>query len=480
MSKIFYLRNLNGTNGFAINGINPGDNSGYSVSWAGDVNKDGLDDVMIGAPNVNGGTGQSYVVFGSKNTFSAQLNLSNLNGTNGFIINGINQGDQSGAAVGGAGDITGDGFADLMVGSPGYQGNGIGYTVYGNKNFPAQFNLTDIDATSGIINYIGLPVVVGSAVGTAGDFNGDGIDDMMINGLQVFNSGSDGYGLNYIIFGNKNEMQPKYDLLNLNASEGFGIAGMHYDCDLGSYINSAGDVNGDGINDIIMSSNCNEQESYVVFGSRIGYGSTLSVNELNGSNGFIITGSGAAPDGEVSGVGDVNGDGIDDIIVGAPNANDGVGQGYVIFGSTDLFPANFDVSTLNGKNGFTINGANQGDNLGAAVSGIEDLNGDGYSDFIVGSPGALSNTGFSYLIYGNNTFQSVFNVTAIDGNNGMIICGVNDNDKSGSAIDSIGDFNGDNKPDFIIGASNGFGTAGQSYVVFGGDNFSDHLEDVVL
>ena len=96
----FNLSELNGSNGFAINGIAADDYSGSSVSSAGDVNGDGIDDLIIGARNAtpNGifAAGQSYVVFGSNSGFGASFNLEELNGSNGFAINGIAAGDWSG------------------------------------------------------------------------------------------------------------------------------------------------------------------------------------------------------------------------------------------------------------------------------------------------------------------------------------------------------------------------------------------------
>ena len=208
----FNLSDLNGSNGFAINGIADGDSSGYSVSSGGDVNGDGFDDLIIGAysadPNGINRAGQSYVVFGSNSGFSAGLNLSALNGSNGFAINGIAEDDNSGFWVSSAGDINGDGIDDLIIGARSADPNGINragqsYVVFGsNSGFGADLNLSALNGSNGFaINGIAANDESGYSVSSAGDVNGDGIDDLIIGAFAADPNGISGAGQSYVLFG---------------------------------------------------------------------------------------------------------------------------------------------------------------------------------------------------------------------------------------------------------------------------------------
>jgi Ca2+-binding RTX toxin-like protein len=496
----FNLSDLNGSNGFAINGIAAGDLSGYSVSSAGDVNGDGFDDLIIGAnradPNGISDAGQSYVVFGSNSGFGAGLDLSTLNGSNGFALNGIAAYDFSGPSVSSAGDVNGDGFDDLIIGARTPSPNGMrfagqSYVVFGsNSGFGAGLDLSTLDGSNGFaINGIAAYDASGYSVSSAGDVNGDGFDDLIIGARSASPNGISVAGQSYVVFGSNSGFGAGLDLSTLDGSNGFALNGIGVFNQSGSSVSSAGDVNGDGFDDLIIAARLASPngifyagQSYVVFGSNSGFGAGLDLSTLDGSNGFAINGI-AANDlsGEsVSSAGDVNGDGFDDLIIGArsadPNGMSYAGQSYVVFGSNSGFGAGLDLSTLNGSNGFAINGMAASDLLGESVSSAGDVNGDGFDDLIIGAHGAdpngISSAGQSYVVFGSNSgFGAGLDLSTLNGSNGFAINGIAAYDRSGWSVSSAGDVNGDGFDDLIIGARtadpNGMSYAGQSYVVFG-------------
>jgi Ca2+-binding RTX toxin-like protein len=498
---VFELSSLDGTNGFTLNGINAFDLSGSSASSAGDVNDDGFDDLIIGASGAdpNGSlSGQSYVVFGKSGGFSSTLNLSTLNGTNGFTINGINANNYSGYPVSNAGDVNGDGFDDIIIGSfPPFssgRAEGQSYVVFGKSDFSSSLELSSLNGTNGFTGIIDTNtnnVFVRSKnwVSNAGDINGDGFDDLIIR-ANFFENYSFS-ARSYVVFGKSSSFSSSLELPNLNGTNGFIIKGINTDTSrpfFGSSVSNAGDVNGDGFDDLIISAlyaSPNDKyhagQSYVVFGKSDSFSSSLELSTLNGTNGFTINGinEGDLSGTSVSSAGDVNGDGFDDLIIGAGGADpngDSSGQSYVVFGKSGGFSSSLELSSLNGTNGFTINGINANDKSGFSVSSAGDFNGDGFDDLIIGtfSPDPLNNTHVrqTYVIFGKSGgFSSALELSSLNGINGFIINGINTDDAFGFSVSSAGDVNSDGFDDLIISAPNGNvpngDRAGQSYVVFG-------------
>jgi len=503
-STVFDLADLNGSNGFVLNGIDASDSSGGSVSSAGDVNGDGYGDIIIGAfgadTNGNSNAGESYVIFGQASGFAASLDLSTLNGVNGFVLSGIDSPDRSGVSVSRAGDVNGDGYDDVIIGAFDSHRNGnyfVGesYVVFGQAGgFGASLNLATLNGSNGfVLTGIDTYDQSGFSVSSAGDMNGDGYDDIIIGARSGDPNGNSGAGESYVVFGQAGGFGASLNLSTLNGSNGFVLNGIDASDSSGYSVSGAGDMNGDGYDDIIIGArrgdpngNSGAGESYVVFGQAGGFGASLNLSTLNGNNGFVLNGIDASDSSgySVSSAGDVNGDGYDDIIIGAnsgdPNGNSNAGESYVVFGQAGGFAASFDLSTLNGSNGFVINGIDTSDFSGTSVSSAGDFNGDGYDDILIGAadadPNGNSNAGESYVVFGQASgFAANLDLSTLNGGNGFVLNGIVNYSFTGTSVSSAGDVNGDGYDDIIIGASNaapnGNSGAGESYVIFGSADF---------
>ena len=287
------------------------------------------------------------------------------------------------------------------------------------------------------------------------------------------------------MFGQAGGFSSSIDLSSLNGSNGFVLNGVDSYDESGSSVSGAGDVNGDGFDDLIIGA-FRAAESYVVFGQAGGFSRSIDLSSLNGSNGFVLNGS----DEPVSNAGDVNGDGFDDLIIGeplaSPNGDFRAGESYVVFGKAGGFSSGIDLSSsfLNGSNGFVLNGIDSLDYSGRSVSSAGDVNGDGFDDLIIGATGASPNGNFrageSYVVFGQaGGFSSSIDLSSLNGSNGFVLNGIDSYDQSGSSVSAAGDVNGDGFDDLIIGATgadpNG-SYSGESYVVFGGRNFAASVE----
>ncbi|MEA5542097.1 VWD domain-containing protein [Limnoraphis robusta Tam1] len=489
------LTDLNGNNGFTVTGA-AGNFAGSSVSNIGDFNGDTIDDFIVGGfaadPNNINATGESYVVFGTNQGFPANFDLSTLNGTNGFIIEGFEAESFSGGAVSSAGDINGDGLKDVMIGAFASDSNNLNdsgrtYIIFGsNQPFSTRFNLANINSNNGLVINSNQPLdYSGLAVSSAGDFNNDGLDDLAVAapaGVDTF------LGKVYVVYGRRTPFRPAFNPTDLKDEKGTII--NHNNGLAGTTVSNAGDINGDGIDDLIIGAeqgllegNPKAGETYVLFGKDGGYPNGFSLSNLNGSNGFTIKGDGYSVS-SVSGAGDINSDGLEDILIGvsqSPGNNQiNAGKAYVLFGTEARFPKEFDLFTLNGNNGFVVNGVEADELLGGSVKAAGDVNGDQIDDIIIGASGATANgiqgAGKTYIIFGSNQgFPASLNSSELNGENGFFLNGTAENELSGVAVSSAGDINKDNVNDILIGAPGSLfdNTEGKTYVVFGSSSFGN-------
>jgi FG-GAP repeat/FG-GAP-like repeat len=398
---------------------------GYSVSSAGDVNGDGYSDIIVGAflfdEAPNDQRGRAFVYYGSANGVST---------TPASILDDVGQ-DQAffGYAVATCGDVNNDGYSDVMVSATQYDdgpntNEGRVFVYHGSAaGLPASPNYVLDDGDD--------QAVFGFDIAPAGDVNNDGYSDVVIGSqgdelIYIYHGSATGLGASPAAIRNDNDPLPS----------GFG-----------SSVAGAGDVNGDGYSDIIAGAwayadgaNTDEGRAYIFYGSATGIAATPSAifNHLNVSDAYFGT--------DVSSAGDVNGDGYSDVVIGAPGMTDGInigeGLAYVYYGSAagiSVTPA----ATLDDAD-------NTGAQFGQSVACAGDVNGDGYADVIVGAytytDGTNTNEGRSYLYYGSAAGPGATLVSSQEG-------GAQNNMLFGISVASGGDVNGDGYSDVVVGAS---------------------------
>lgn len=387
---------------YSFTGAAASDYYGFSVASAGDVNGDGFDDIIVGAPfNDAGGTdaGRTYIYFGSYV----------IDYTADVILTGNIAGGKLGYSVSSAGDVNNDGYADVIAGAPGISSNtGGAYVYYGGSSMN---NVADVSLSGQSAGE-----QFGYSVSHTGDVNGDGYSDVIVGAYAY--AGFTGRA--YAFFGSA-VMDNSVDIIfaSGDAGSGYGVS-----------VSSAGDVNADGYRDIIVS----ELLGPGSFGKAFVY---YGGQNMDNAADVIMTGATPADyfGSSVSSAGDMNGDGFDDVIVGALYFNSQTGAAYIYYGGT----------SMNNTADVTLNGVAGADLFGASVAGAGDVNGDGYKDVIIGArqnDASGSNSGCAYLFWGgaavNNVPDAVFS--------GNIV-----NDQFGFSVASAGDVNRDGYTDLIIG-----------------------------
>ena len=507
----------NGSLGFLVEGGYPGtQRGGTALLLSPDLNGDGIGDAIFGLPrDIDGDAiaGASYVVFGrdsaSPSPFPAALGLFALDGVNMFRIDGSKSG--AAAVVSSVGDVNGDGLDDIVINAggaePGGRLVGSAYVIFGRDSaaepYPPVFDLADpIPSGEGFrIDGVGRRAR-SHAIASIGDINGDGAEDLAFGDQwatvdQYYPYG----GETYVVFGRPGGTFPEVsELSDLVADEGVTFKGFYEGDRVGNSVAAAGDINNDGIGDLLIGArgagrplSPDQGAVYVVFGRDHGSGDPFPeesyLRDLDGTDGFTIRGSGGDFARSLGSAGDVNGDGIDDVIVGAnrarpPGTSDDAGAAFVIYGrdSTEgeTFAPEIAVQDLDGTDGFQLYGSPDDTEFGRALTGGSDVDGDGLDDLLIGaaetSPDGRFRAGTTYLVYGRDSssgdcFPALSDIVEMVGRGATAINGINERDQSGSSVAMGGDLNGDGVSDVLIGSDAldpaSPTPAGQAYVVFG-------------
>ncbi len=407
-----------------FDGTNPGEHFGGAVASPGDVDGDGFADVLVGAPDAPVG---ALAQAGRVVIFSGASGAALL------TVPGATAGERFGASLAAVGDLDADGVPDLLVGAPRASPGGL--TLAGRAV-----------VASGASGAVLLPLAgsgagdwFGAAVAGPGDVDGDGVPDLLVGapqsgpGMGMFPVGT---GYARVISG-------------ANGGTVLSLSGSFCWDFFGRAVAGTGDVDGDGTPDLMVGAtpSCLQASQTPPGYARVfsgANGGTL----LSFSGTFPFTGFGAV----VARAGDLDGDGVPDLLVGAPwtpvglLANVGEARAY---------------SGASGSALHTLDGSVAGELFGWSVVGVSDLDGDGKSDFAVGAPGAapggLPDAGRSTLFSGGSGAV----LLAVDGTAG--------GDRAGGCVAGVGDANGDGVPDLAIGADGvdpaGLAEAGRADVI---------------
>ncbi len=440
-------------------GEDGGDAAGSSISGIGDFDGDGADDIAVGAKgesSVYSENGAAYVMYGPLSSGTVDLSSADATFTGGGTSDTTKE--RAGTAVSGGFDLDNDGNTDLAVSALRANGGGNGYgAVYvmlgtGSRSWSGSYDLA-ANADFELVG-AGPDDRLGGGVAMGPDLSGDGIDDLLAGAQYSEYDSNDNTGTVYLFadFSGSGEIDANDAEASFHSTEA--------STSMGADVGFAGDLDDDGTEDMLIGHSQSSGSTgavYAFFG-----GSLSGVNEVGDAD-IVLTGESTSDTAgaSVSRIGDLDGDGADDFLVGAPGNDDGATDGGAVYLVSGAVSASGDLSLATA----TFYGENDNDAFGTSVAGGGDFDGDGTEDFVVGGNGFDTSRGGAWVFYGQN-FSGSYDASDAS----VRLEGSNNYDSAGGTVSFAGDTDGDTYDDVLVGAvaaDEGGSGSGAVYLLLG-------------